>query len=478
MDTILFWNEVALEANRVSHTDGKDTGTLGPTLSTRALAIVHLAMYDAYAGAVKDPANLPPYLTNLPTPAAGASPVAAVAAAAHATLSQLHPSQKTFFDLKKSQADEESHGLGFGDGQAFGLIVAQRILDDRKNDPDAKDTGYTPSPARGAHRPDPNNPDQGFHAPFYGAKSKCFAVTARHQLEAPPRPGGPEYRQALKEVRGKGIAPELMGTLLPTSLLPRTVDEALIGIYWAYDGVAGIGTPPRLYNQIVRTLAIARNNSVAENARLFALVNVAMADAGILAWDQKYLHDFWRPVVAIREHDKSMGPAATLGSNDILNDCDPLWLPLGSPKSNAVAKNFTPPFPAYPSGHATFGAAAFHITRLFYGVANFGPDNLFDGLTFVSDEWNGHNKDNAGAVRPRHVRSFPGGLWQMIEENCRSRVYLGVHWLFDSFAIDDNDRPNLSRNIGGMPLGLKIAEDVFNGGRPKGLKKSNVGPRT
>lgn len=475
MDPILYWNEVALEANRVSHTDGKDTGTLGPTLSSRALAIVHLAMYDAYAGVVKDPANLPPYLPGLPVPPAGAAPTAAVSAAAHATLSQLFPSQKAFFDQKKAQAD--SPGSGFGDGQAFGVMVAQKILEDRKNDPDAKDVGYTPSSARGAHRPDPNNPDQGFHAPFYGAKSKCFAVTARHKLEPPPRPGGPEYRQALKEVRGKGIAPELLGTLLPTSLLPRTVDETLIGIFWAYDGTAGLGTPPRFYNQIIRSLAIGQNNSVAENARLFALVNAAMGDAGILAWEQKYIHDFWRPVVAIREHDKSMGPAATQGGDDIINDCDPLWLPLGSPKTNALAKNFTPPFPAYPSGHATFGATAFQMTRLFYGVSKYEPDNLLAGLTFVSEEWNGLNKDNTGAVRPRHVRSFPRGLWQMIEENGRSRVFLGVHWLFDAFTVDDNDRPNLARNIGGVPLGLKIAEDIFNGGRAKGLKKSNVGPR-
>lgn len=91
-----------------------------------------------------------------------------------------------------------------------------------------------------------------------------------------------------------------------------------------------------------------------------------MADAGILAWDQKYLHNLWRPVVGIREHDQSMGPAGE-GHNDISDDCDPAWLPLVARKTNGSGKNFTPPFPGYPSGHATFGAAALHITRLFYG---------------------------------------------------------------------------------------------------------------
>ncbi|NJR61420.1 MAG: hypothetical protein HC769_22860 [Cyanobacteria bacterium CRU_2_1] len=107
MDPILYWNEVALEANRVSHTNGKGEQT-GPTLSSRALAIVHLAMYDAYAGVRGNPiapVNLSPYLPGLPDLQLNASPesavaAAAVAAAAHATLSSLFPSQKAFFDLK------------------------------------------------------------------------------------------------------------------------------------------------------------------------------------------------------------------------------------------------------------------------------------------------------------------------------------------------------------------------------------------
>lgn len=474
MDPILFWNEVALEANRVSHTNGKGEQT-GPTLSSRALAIVHLAMYDAYAGVrgnPTSPVNLSPYLPGLPAPAAGASAAAAVAAAAHATLSKLFPSQKDFFDLKHTEAGLQ--GPGLSEGHAFGLAVAQRLLAERQNDPDAKDDGYAASMARGAHRPDPDNPDQGYHAPFYGANSSCFAVTQRHELLPPPF-DDPEYEAALRQVRGKGITPELMGTL-PAGFSARTVDETLIGLFWGYDGAVGLGTPPRLYNQIVRQVALARNtgpNAVDENARLFALVNAAMGDAGILAWDQKYIHDLWRPVVGIRKHDDSMGPSG-MGNNNILNDCDPSWLPLGAPKTNEAKKNFTPPFPAYPSGHATFGAAAFHITRLFYGVTGPGNDNLFQGLTFVSDELNGVNKDNKGTVRPKHVRNFPGGLWQMIVENGLSRVYLGVHWVFDAFALNSAGNPDLNRNVGGVQLGLTIAEDIF----ANGLNQSIVGPRT
>ncbi len=488
MDPILYWNDVALEANRVSHTNGKGEQT-GPTLSSRALGIVHLAMYDAYAGIIGG-AALPNYLPGLLPAPAGASADAAVATAAHATLSALFPSQKAFFDKKHQQAGLQ--GAGLLAGHDFGLKVAGAILADRKDDPSGSDAGYAPSMAHGAHRPDPDNPGQGYHAPFYGAGSKCFAVTQRHALDAPPQPGQPAYEKALDEVRGKGIAPELMGTL-PTTYSKRTVDETLIGIYWGYDGAAELGTPPRLYNQIIRKVAVAQNNSVADNARLFALVNVAMADAGILAWEQKYIYNFWRPVLGVREHDTSMGPTGA-GKNNIDNDCDPNWLPLGAPSTNSLnrslapstdtypcahvltgqVKNFTPPFPAYPSGHATFGAAALHMTRLFYNVkpGKPKPDSLFDGLEFVSEEFDGFNKDNKGTVRPRHARSFPKGLWQMIEENGRSRVYLGVHWVFDAFAVDKNNKPDLDQNIGGVPLGLNIAEDIFNGGREKGLKKS------
>lgn len=483
-DPILLWNEVALEANRVSHTNGQGEQA-GPPLSARALAIVHLAMYDAYAG-VDTAAALPPYIPG-PPPGPGATVDAAVAAAAYTTLSALFPSQTPFFNAIFQGAGDETNA-----GHAFGVAAAQRILDDRTNDPGAGGP-YKPSPDRGKHRPDPDNAGQGFHAPIYGAKSKGFGIELRHEVAAPPL-DTPDYRKALREVLGNGIAPELMGTL-PNGVDRRTPDQTVTGIFWGYDGVLEIGTPPRLYNQIVRRIATTRSpgnptqpNTPAQNAQLFAFLNVALADAGILAWDQKYIYNFWRPVVGIREHDKSMGPKPSQASNQGNIEGDPSWLPLGGPNTNRIAKNFTPPFPAYPSGHATFGAAAFHITRLFYKLGGrfsnntLAPDPLFNGLDFVSDELNGISTDNKGAVRPRHLRNFPDGLWQMIEENGRSRVYLGVHWVFDAFALRPNNTPHLRKKVGGkfvggVPLGLLIAEDIFDFGDGKGPKKSPVEPR-
>ena len=222
MDPILLWNEVALEANRVSHTNGKNEQT-GPTLSSRAIAIVHLAVYDAYAGVINDASKLPRYIAAPPSPSAGPSPAtenAAVTAAAHTTLSSLFPSQKAFFDSILSGVGDKSNP-----GHKFGENVGKEILADRAGDPGAGGD-YKPKPQRCRHRPDPDNPGQGFHAPFYGGKSKGFAITARHTLQAPPC-DGKEYEDALREVRYKGIAPELMGTLPDTGskIEPRTVDE-------------------------------------------------------------------------------------------------------------------------------------------------------------------------------------------------------------------------------------------------------------
>ena len=506
-DSILFWNAVALEANRISFSDPAKAEQQGPTLSSRALAIVHLAMYDAYA-AITGGAGFPRYLappSTVPAPA-GASAKNAVAGAAFTTLSGLYKLQTDFFKDQLTCFDEADPSFNFG------VLVGQTLLDFRKNDPGNDGCGYKISPDRGRYRVDPDNPMQTPLAPFYGYRSKCFASSTRYSITQPPFDNN-KYLTSLKEVRAQGIKPELTGTLPPSLFNKRrTSDETTIGIFWAYDGANRLGTPPRFYNQIIREIAMKKNNSAGrinnegDNARLFAFANAAMGDAGILAWEQKYCHDFWRPVTGIREHDVSTGPAMTTPAGSSINeDADPFWLPLGAPNTNSSPKkNFTPNFPAYPSGHATFGAAAFHITRLFYGKGfeaggtavitggkpiikngNLVKDDLTDGLGFVSEELNGMNQDNFGTVRPRHVRSFnfdsgnkhlSGGLGRMIIENGISRVYLGVHWMFDAFAGKEG-KPEFNSaglEIGGVPLGLKIAEDIFKTGGGKAPKLSTT----
>ena len=193
-----------------------------------------------------------------------------------------------------------------------------------------------------------------------------------------------------------------------------------------------------MYNQVARAVAEESDMDVVEMARLLALVNVALADTGIAAWDSKYYWDFWRPVTAIRESDEGTGPTG-LGDGNPDTVGDPSFTPLGAPASNLALPNFTPPFPAYPSGHAAFGGALFETLRTFYG-----RDDI--AFTFVSDEFNGETRDNQGNLRPYRPRTF-SSLSEAEEENGQSRIYLGIHWEFDK--------------VEGIALGNRVADHVF-----------------
>ncbi len=146
----------------------------------------------------------------------------------------------------------------------------------------------------------------------------------------------------------------------------RTPDQTQAGIYWAYDGTPSLCAPPRLYNQIVMNIADQMGTDVVELTRLLALVNLAMSDAGIAIWESKYYYQVWRPITGIREADEGTGPSQLGDGNDATTG-NANFSPLGAPASNLVGPNFTPPFPAYPSGHAGFGGAIFEILRRFYG---------------------------------------------------------------------------------------------------------------
>ena len=469
-DPILFWNDVAMEVNRLDHTGGMEgEHQAGPTLSSRALAIVHLAMHDAYFG-VRGVANIPGpavppkklYLLAPPVPPPADSDInrsTAVSGAAATALTQLFSGQRSFIEAKVAELAGKN---GTSDAAfSHGRKVAYAVLDARKDDDKVtpKDDDYCASAGPLRHRKDPLNPGQPYLGVGYG-KLKTFAVKTWQTLNPPPPRPSATYANHFAEVYGKGGDPSLKTTT-------RTPDETVIGYYWAYDGAMKIGTPPRLYNQVARVIAKSKNNTTDQNARLFALIHCAMGDAGIHAWHYKYCYDLWRPVVGIREDDKSCGPAG-VPDPVITPPGDPFWKALGAPHSNEAKVNFTPPFPAYPSGHATFGGAAFEVIRLFYKQQLNLPftDADADALefSFVSDELNGVTTDPDGSVRTRHHRKY-ASLAQAMYDNSVSRIFLGVHWRFDGTTGGDvAEMLQATDKIGGVPLGRAIAKDIFTSG--------------
>jgi hypothetical protein len=429
-DVVLSWNAIALDAVKNDYALGHTPDQGGPTRDSRALAIVHAAIFDAVNSI---DGRYTPYLTVAPN-AKGASLDAAVAQAAHDTLAQLYPSQTAMFDA--ALTDTLAHvpnGTAGDKGVAVGRYVAGAILTARANDGSGVMMDYHPIGKPGHHQPDPLHPDQGYLTPGWGNVTP-FAIPNVAQYVSPPPPAldSAAYTAAFWEVAMLGGD----GVTTPTL---RTAAQTETGIFWGYDGSPGLGTPPREYNQIVRIVAQQQHNSVFENARLFALANLAMADGGIQCWDTKYVDDFWRPVIAIRA-------ANTDGNPDTVRVAD--WTPLGAPRDNDMGgTNFTPPFPAYTSGHATFGAATFRTLANFYG-----RDDIT--FSFTSDEFNGVTKGQDGNARPVVTRTYHS-FSEAAEENGQSRIYLGIHWRFDK--------------VEGIKAGSAIADYAFaNLLRPRG----------
>jgi hypothetical protein len=206
----------------------------------------------------------------------------------------------------------------------------------------------------------------------------------------------------------------------------RTAEQTKIGLFWAYDRPT-MGPPPVLFVRALEEISTQANNTPAQNARLFAMASVAQADAATASWDAKFVNNFWRPVAAIQEG------AADGNPNTI---ADPNWRPIGAPGNdpNSMTDDFTPPFPAWTSGHATMGGALFKSIELFYRTNKFDE---IDGIignnltyTLTSEEAGGGSSRDfttftqTGVLNPGTENSPEG-------ENGMSRVYLGVHWIFD-----------------------------------------------
>jgi hypothetical protein len=430
IDWVRHWNEVAVNASGLDHTPVK-SGDLrvfgeqfGPVRAGRAMAIVHIAMFDAVNAIVGGYQSY----THQPAAPRGATIRAALGQAACDTLTALYPSQKQAIrrqlarDLKQIR-----NGRAKSDGIEVGHRAAAAILQLR-----AFDGSQHPEPRVGVDFITSNQPGKWRQDPIskiplalgaHWSEVQPFVLKSAQQFRIPPPPSlnSPKYRAAFNEVKR-------LGGDAKTTHSERTDDQTMAGLFWAYDGTPTLCAPPRLYNQITVQIAKQRGSTAVELVRLLALVNTALADSGIAVWESKYYYQFWRPITGIREA-RSPGLVA-----------DRTFSPMGAPVSNLNGPNFTPPFPSYPSGHAGLGGSVFETLRRFYRT-----DKI--AFTFISDELNGVTLDNAGLARPLRPRHF-SSLSQAEEENGQSRIYLGIHWSFDKTE--------------GIKQGRKVADFVFN----------------
>ncbi len=368
-DVVTSWNDELL--NSVAATP------LPPPRASRAMAMVSTAVFDAVNSIDGTHQHYRYWAPNW-----GGSREAAAAQAARDVMVGLFPARQAIFDAKLAT---DLGAIAAGPAKTMGITAGQgagaRILAERAIDGATNISNYAPSnPAQvGLWQPTPP-PNSAALLPQWGQVGTFSINSSTHfRPVAPPAVGSAEYAASYNEVKVLGAA---TGST-------RTADQTSIAQAWAFGG--GTITPPGAWNKIAQQLG--GSNSVSENARMFAMLNVASADAAIACWDAKYFYDMWRPITAIRNGETD-GNAGTTG--------DAAW------SSLLVSPNF----PTYTSGHSTFSRAAADI------LANFlGTDAI--NIMFQGD---------AGEVR--HLTSLNGAA----NEAGLSRIYGGIHFDFDNIA--------------------------------------------
>jgi hypothetical protein len=372
-DEVIQWNKTLLTIVR---TPGAQPATIHPT---RSFAIVHAAIYDA-VNAID--ATHKPYLVRVEHVSAHASQEAAVAAAAHETLITLYPAFQTTLDQQYDQSLAQiPDGADKTTGIDVGRAVALATLTLRSDDGSAA----TPIPfvlgnAPGDYQSTPPNfPKQPVFTHWPRVTPFALERASRFRPGPPPALTSAEYTAVFNEVKSLGIA----------NSTAATADQKLIGRFWN-------GAIQNYWNEITQTAVQAHRLTTAQSARVFALLNLTLADEVIAFYDAKYTYDFWRPVTAIRA-------AATVGNNQTA--ADPNWLPQAG---NTAAD------PSYPGAHATISAGGAFVLSALFGNKPFQ-------LSVTSE------------VLPGVVRSFDS-LAAVENEASLSRIYAGQHFRSDENA--------------------------------------------
>jgi hypothetical protein len=375
-DTVTDWNQTMIASLEAAH--------LPPPPSARIGAIVQASVFDAVNGI--NPRYAPYHV--VPAAPNGASRDAAAASAAYTALIALIPSEKPLFDqqlaatLARISDDPSDPGQSVLRGLDWGRTVANVILAWRATDhfTDVLPP-YVAGTAPGDWQPTPPL----FGPPLFRqfAIMTPFALTSAAQFlpAGPPPLASARYVQDLREVEALG----------GTTSTVRTPEQTQTAVFWQVD------TPAAMWNRVADELAAADENALSQNARLLALMNIALADATIGIWNAKNTYNSWRPVTAIHAAG------------------DPLWTPLLT----------TPVFQEYPSAHSGVSNAAASVLASFYG-----DDTSFSvtsaGLPGVE----------------RDFLSFSSAV-QQVED---ARIYAGFHFRFSC--------------IDGATLGGQVADYV------------------
>ena len=385
LNPVVQWNRILLAIVR---TPGAQPAT---NHATRSFALMHAAIYDAVNAIARTHESYLVRLTGVPR---HASQEAAGAAAAHEALVALYPAFQTALDDELQQSlTQIPAGKDKDEGIIIGQTVADRILAQRSNDgANAQPILYDFGSAPGDYQSTP--PNFPLQPQFtHWSRVTPFALERANQFRPGPPPAltSDTFSQALNEIKSLGT----------TNSAIATADEALTGRFWN-------GAIQNYWNEITQTAALDRDLTTAQSARLFALLNLALADGVIAFYDAKYTYNFWRPVTAIRAADIDGNPNTIPDSN---------WLP-------EVGK--TAPDPSYPGAHAVLSAAAAEVL-----ISFFEQDDFEFKVT--------------SEVLPGVERSFTN-LSAAAEEATLSRVFAGQHFRFDLTA--------------GQRLGREVADFV------------------
>lgn len=375
-DTIPEWNLITANALQ--------TAKAGTGLAhSRVYAMVHGAMFDAVNAIDR---RYQSYAADLMAPL-GACPDTAAAVAAHAVLVDLYPLQKDTFDaaLVASLANVPD-GQAKADGASVGKAAGVRMLALRRNDKMSEKAHFAPKSGPGVFQLPPNAGPIGSHwgsvTPFVLKSIEDF------RLPGPPSLASARYAEEFNEVKAVGGKNSTL----------RTAEQTAIALLWQ-------PTSPITYNAMLRVMPELKQKNIVEQARVFALLNMAASDAFIIGWRDKYVFLSWRPETAIRN--------AGSDGNDA-RSADATWEGLFSP---------FPAHPEYPSGHALFTGVMETVLRDF-----FGTDQMTLAVT---------NPDKKIA---RTFASFTE-IAKSVED---ARVWAGIHFR--------------SADIDGTAMGRRIAE--------------------